>query len=65
MNWIFTPEYLCDPATNPSLGTQAVTQQFLALSKEDRFLVAYSKFAQYGAIYGALVFDQNLGEDVP
>jgi hypothetical protein len=54
-----------DPSTNPSLVDPTLTQQFVALSKEDQFLVAYSQFAQYGAIAGSLVFDQSLGEDVP
>jgi hypothetical protein len=36
-----------------------------ALSPEDQFLIAYSDFAQYGTIAGALVFDDNIGEDVP
>lgn len=54
-----------DPTTNPKLVDTTVTQQFLALSDEDKFLVAYSTFAQYGTIAGALTFDQNLGEDVP
>lgn len=54
-----------DPATNPTLASSAVTQQFSALSDEDQFLVAYSAFAQYGVVHGALTFDQNLGEDVP
>ena len=54
-----------DPATNPKLLVSTLTQQFFALSDEDQFLVAYSTFAQYGTIAGALVFDQNLGEDVP
>jgi len=35
------------------------------LSEEDRFVVAYSTFAQYGVIAGSLVFNQNLGEDMP
>jgi hypothetical protein len=38
---------------------------FGVLSPEDQFLVTYNNFAQYGTIAGALVFDQNLGEDVP
>jgi len=54
-----------DPATNPQLADPTVTQQFVALSDEDRFLVAYARFAQYGVIYGGLTFDHNLGEDVP
>jgi hypothetical protein len=54
-----------DPATNPTLADPAVTQQFIALSNEDRFVVAYAAFAQYGVVAGALTFDQNLGEDEP
>ena len=55
-----------DPSTNPTLtDPSAITQQFSALSPEDQFMVAYSTYAQYGAIAGALVFDQNIGEDVP
>jgi hypothetical protein len=55
-----------DPATNPVLSDAVTTtQQFEALSPEDQFIVAYPTFAQYGAIAGSLVFDQNLGEDVP
>lgn len=53
-----------DPATNPTLA-DGTTQQFDALSEEDRFLVAYNTFAQYGTISGALVFDQSLGRNVP
>ncbi len=55
----------CDPATNPSFGEAATANQFSALSPEDQFVVAYSQYAQYGTIAGALVFDQNLGEGVP
>jgi hypothetical protein len=51
-----------DPTTNPSLLSSA-SEQFAALTREDRFVVAYSTFAQYGAIYGALTFDENLRED--
>lgn len=54
-----------DPATNPSLSDTGATQQFAALSPEDQFMVAYSQYAQYGAIAGALVFDENIGSDVP
>jgi hypothetical protein len=54
-----------NPSLNPTLADTAVTQQFVALGDEDRFLVAYSAFAQYGTIAGALVFDQNLGANVP
>jgi hypothetical protein len=54
-----------DPALNPSFEECCVTSQFAALSPEDQFLIAYSQYAQYGAIAGSLVFDQNIGEDVP
>ena len=54
-----------DPAKNPVFSSTDVTQQFTALSDEDKFLVAYHQFAQYGAIAGALVFDQNVGACVP
>lgn len=53
-----------DKALNPTLDTTDCAF-FSALSEEDQFLVAYHTFAQYGTIAGALVFDQNLGEDVP
>jgi hypothetical protein len=53
-----------DPATNPTLDTTDCAF-FSALSEEDRFVAAYHAFAQYGIIAGSLVFDQNLGEDVP
>jgi hypothetical protein len=56
-----------DPATNPIFlnATTSQQQQFSALSREDQFLIAYSQFAQYGTIFGALTFEQNIGEDVP
>lgn len=54
-----------NPALNPTLADATNTPQFLALSDEDRFVVAYAAAAQYGAIAGALVFDENIGEDVP
>lgn len=54
-----------DPATNPTLADTTYTPQFASLSEEDQFLIAYSAFAQYGTIAGALVFDQSLGRDVP
>jgi len=54
-----------DPATNPSFGEAATANQFSALSPEDQFVVAYAPYAQYGTIAGSLVFDQNVGEDVP
>lgn len=56
-----------DPELNPSFDfdTALAALQFTALSPEDQFLVGYSQYAQYGSIAGALVFDQNIGEDVP
>lgn len=56
-----------DPATNPILlnATTLEQQQWAALCREDRFLTAYAPFAQYGSIYGALTFDENLGEHLP
>ena len=53
-----------DPTTNPPSGALTVNQ-FAALGPEDQFLTAYSPYAQYGRIAGSLVFDENLGEDVP
>jgi len=53
-----------NPATNPSDAGLSFNQ-FQALSAEDQFLTAFSAFAQYGVIAGALVFDNNLGKDVP
>lgn len=54
-----------NPSINPVLSDTTYTPQFAALSPEDQFLVAYSSFAQYGAIAGALVFDQDVGSCVP
>ncbi len=57
-----------DPCTNPSAcdATGGLTdRQFAALSDEDKFLMAYCEFAQYGIVAGSLVFDENLGRDVP
>lgn len=53
-----------DPARNPVLADANLTQQFEALSEEDKFLVAYPT-AQYGVIAGSLVFEDNIGKDVP
>jgi hypothetical protein len=53
-----------DPALNPTLDTGDCAF-FGALSPEDQFLTAYSTWAQYGSIAGALVFDENLGSDKP
>jgi hypothetical protein len=54
-----------NPETNTTLGPDTDCAVFTALSEEDRFLVAFDNFAQYGSIAGALVFDQDLGRDVP
>lgn len=54
-----------DPATNPTLCGDVDCSAITALGPEDQFMVAYNEFAQYGAIAGSLVFDENLGEDVP
>ncbi len=54
-----------DPSITAAFAECCVSSQFAALSPEDQFLIAYSSTAQYGSIAGALVFDQNLGEDVP
>lgn len=53
-----------DPATNPS-DAGLTANQFTALTREDQFLAAYSSFAQYGVVYGALTFDQDIGSEVP
>lgn len=54
-----------DPALNPTLASTVDCSAFSALCPEDQFMVAYNEFVQYGSIAGSLVFDQNLGEDVP
>ncbi len=56
-----------DPALNPTLDSDSAASCaiFGALSPEDQFMVAFNDFAQYGTIAGALVFDENLGRDVP
>lgn len=51
-----------DPGLNPSITDCAAMS---VLSEEDQFLVTYNNFAQYGTIAGALVFDENLGRNVP
>lgn len=53
-----------DPSTNPS-DAGLTANQFAALSPEQQFLTAYHSVAQYGRVAGSLVFNQNLGEDVP
>jgi len=47
-----------DPCTNPSDAT-LTSNQFSALSDEDKFLMAYCRFAQYGVIAGSLVFEER------
>ena len=47
-----------DPTLNVGEGLSA--NQFSALSPEDQFLYAFSSVAQYGVVYGALAFDENL-----
>jgi hypothetical protein len=54
-----------DPTLNPAFSDTSVTQAFAALSDEDKFLVAYHQYAQYGVIAGGLIFDQNIGSCVP
>lgn len=53
-----------DPLTNPCAGILTACQ-LAALSPEDQFLTSFCGSAQYGRIAGSLVFDENLGEDVP
>jgi hypothetical protein len=54
-----------DPTTNPIFlnDTTLQQQQWAALCREDKFLVSYAPFCQYGTIYGALAFNENLRED--
>lgn len=54
-----------DPLTNPCASIGLTACQLAALSPEDQFLVSFCGSAQYGRIAGSLVFDENLGEDVP
>ena len=51
-----------DPTLNPSVINCCALS---ALSPEDQFLAGFSTYAQYGSIAGALVFDRNIGRDVP
>jgi hypothetical protein len=57
-----------DPSTNPAASSLSANQ-FTALGPEDQFLTSFPGSAgvgaQYGRIAGSLVFDENLGEDVP
>lgn len=54
-----------NPELNTTLAADTDCAVFSALSEEDRFLTGFDNFAQYGSIAGALVFDQNIGRDVP
>ncbi len=54
-----------DPDLNPTLASSVDCAVFSALSPEDQFMVGFNEFVQYGTIAGALVFDENLGRDVP
>lgn len=54
-----------DPATNPTLCDSVDCSVMTALSPEDQFMVAFNEFVQYGSIAGSLVFDENLGRNVP
>ena len=54
-----------DPALNPTLASDVSCAAFGALCPEDQFMTGFNEFVQYGTIAGALVFDENLGEDVP
>lgn len=53
-----------NPELNPTLDVEDCGP-FGALGPEDQFVVAYPTVAQYGSIAGALVFEDNLGRDVP
>lgn len=53
-----------DPTKNPT-DSGLTTNQFEALDDEEQFLASFAASAQYGRIAGSLVFDENLGEDVP
>jgi hypothetical protein len=53
-----------DPSTNPT-DTGLTANQFAALEHEGKFLTAFHSVAQYGRIAGSLVFNENLGENVP
>ena len=48
-----------DPTLNPP-ASGLTANQFSALSPEDQFLTAFSAYAQYGVIFGALAFSQNV-----
>lgn len=54
-----------DPSLNPVFAADGTDRQFTALSDEDKFLVAYAPYAQYGVISGTLTFDQSIGKKIP
>jgi hypothetical protein len=54
-----------DPTLNPAFADDVNCAAFSALSDEDQFMVGYNEFVQYGTIAGSLVFDENLGPEVP
>lgn len=54
-----------DPSTNPVFLADGTDRQFQSLGDEDKFLVAYAPYAQYGAIAGTLTFDRSVGREVP
>ena len=64
---LFASVRQADPALNPTLDSDAAAScaMFSALSEEDQFMVAFNDVVQYGTIAGSLVFDENLGEEVP
>ena len=63
---LFASVRQADPALNPTLDSDtADCAMFSALSEEDRFMVAFNDVVQYGTIAGSLVFDENLGPEVP
>jgi len=55
-----------DTSLNPVFDSEETDCALIgALSPEDQFVAAFPTYAKYGVIAGALVFDQNIGEDVP
>lgn len=64
---LFASVRQADPALNPTIDSNdpGACGIFSALSEEDRFMVAFNNVVQYGTIAGSLVFEENLGEEVP
>jgi hypothetical protein len=63
---LFASVRQADPALNPTICDEGGgCSIFSALSEEDRFMTALNEFVQYGSIAGSLVFDENLGPEVP